>query len=202
MVLRETKVEGLIDTTYYPKSRRHHRSFNITISSLVKDNLKKNYGRQIADNDNTLKHLRDSVDAIENQFRAYITNYGLTYNPYNCPFTSLRDILNDEQVGETLSRKKYDSLILIATTAKNAMEGIAAKIESIIDEEAKRLNSKEPYQSKSTRIRLLQEFAEKKLQELITLRENLKKDIQNEYTKFQAERVAKSYEEHGPTPIL
>lgn len=207
MVIKEAGIKDLVEcniSTYRSRRRRHGgRQLNMGFFSGIRTNLEKIYGKQIADEDTTFSNLRFSVEQIKTQYQACLVNYGMRYDPgYRDPFNEIKSMLDDGVLGMGLTNTRMAALQKIMDDAREKMAAIVIDPLPLVDAEAKRLNSTDPNLRKANRIRMLQTFAEVKVNELIQIRDEFKRSFQDEYKKFTEERVIKGHEDHGPTAIL
>lgn len=205
MVIRETHIPLLLgcDLSRYRRGRGTQMRLDISIISNVRDTLEKVYSEQIVTEDSTLKNLRLTTEQLEVQYKGCLANYGMTYEvSYSDSFTKMKNLFKDSILGKGIASQRIETLNEITQLAKTKMDVICTDVDKLIQTEANRLNSSEPRHTKKTRRRLIEEFARGKINELIIVRDQLKMEIQNEYTKYKQERITKSHEDHGPVAIL
>jgi hypothetical protein len=130
-------------------------------------------------------------------------NYGIEYEPeaYRDPFDGMLTLLKDNSISHKIVNKKMDILDDMRCEAISQLS-YYLNISSLIRNEALKLNSNEPTNSKFLRISVLQFFVTKQINDLIELRNSIKVRIFNEYEKIRTEKITKSYEDYGPVAIF
>ncbi len=204
IILQEVTVPGLVDSIF-TKTRKNRRNpyVSANINPLVRSSFRSYYTKQIMDNDNTLKQLRENVVAIKTLFENYLASYSLSYAA-TIHIEDLMDMLSETYVGSAIANVRLDHLSDIVSSTRETLTILACNLEPDIRRESVRLNSIDAHLSKNSRKMLLAQFAEQKLQEIIIIRDDFKRSIQDEYQTYAKERITTttSYENHGPTPIL
>src|SRR3989339_751551 len=99
IILQEVTVPGLVDSIF-TKTRKNRRNpyVSANINPLVRSSFRSYYTKQIMDNDNTLKQLRENVVAIKTLFENYLASYSLSYAA-TIHIEDLMDMLSETYVG-------------------------------------------------------------------------------------------------------
>jgi hypothetical protein len=205
MVFREFSIPGLLknNVNIVHKRKGGHTKLNLhlSINNESIKSLKEYYKEQLIKNNSKLKNIQFDIDQLLLQYKNIFDNYGVTYDTsYKNSFEDVKNLYSEEIISESIANKKLDILTEFVTNEKEKLEQFFDII-YVIEKEAITINIG-TYRRKLERVRTLQKFAESKINELIILRDAIKKDIQNEYDKFKQEKFTKNYEDHGPISIF